>query len=374
MLSDRSSSEFIESDISEITSDFTDLEEIKSSGFNRIFKAKRYGKWFILKGLKPEYVHEQLYLELLKKEFDISVSMDHPGIVRTIGLENVGKVEDVKNVEEVENVKNVENVGNIGPCIVFEYIEGRTLKRYLSERHSRKERERIADAVIDAVSFIHKKQIAHRDLKPENIIVTNNGDNVKIIDFGLADTDAHAILKQPAGTEKYISPEQRTATDADCRNDIYSIGKILLDINAGLVYSRAAKRCLRDIEHRYQNASDLKHAIALNKQIVKIAIYLAVFIVAVFIIKFYTSSYKTERAIEAGKQRIDEITLPMKNFVDTVSVFDKASYEQSQQIYYARSTALDRIIDSLTENMDDNDRIVVKTALNDYYIETTPKF
>ena len=61
---------------------------------------------------------------------------------------------------------------------------------------------------MDALEYIHGKQTAHRDLKPSNIMITRNGQHVKLIDFGLSDTDDYAVYKQPAGTEGYISPEQ----------------------------------------------------------------------------------------------------------------------------------------------------------------------
>lgn len=57
-------------------------------------------------------------------------------------------------------------------------------------------------------------------------MVTANGGNAKILDFGLSDTDSYCILKHPAGTDKYISPEQLTESVPDCRNDIYSLGKL----------------------------------------------------------------------------------------------------------------------------------------------------
>ena len=55
-------------------------------------------------------------------------------------------------------------------------------------------------------------------------MITHNGNHVKLIDFGLSDTDDFAILKQPAGTPSYISPEQIVSQQADIRNDIFSIG------------------------------------------------------------------------------------------------------------------------------------------------------
>lgn len=70
-------------------------------------------------------------------------------------------------------------------------------------------------------------------MKPQNIMVTHNGHYLKIIDFGLADTDSHAILKQPASTLKYMAPEQAQHAVPDVRNDIYSLGVILQEMELG---------------------------------------------------------------------------------------------------------------------------------------------
>ena len=231
--SNQSSSDFILSDILDLDKSFTDFEEIPATGFNRLLKAKRYGKRFLLKGLKAEYASQTLYKELLRKEFEISINIDHPNIVRTINMEQIPK---------------------IGYCIIYEYIEGCTLNTYLNEEHTLNERRKITDELIEAISYMHRMQIVHRDLKPDNIMVTTNGHNLKLIDFGLADTDSHTVLKQPAGTERYISPEQRTMTTADCRNDLYSLGKIILEINPGFIYRHTARRCLVPIARRYKNA------------------------------------------------------------------------------------------------------------------------
>ena len=99
---------------------------------------------------------------------------------------------------------------------------------------------------------MHRQGIVHRDLKPENIMITHNGVNVKIIDFGLADNDSYAVFKNPAGTEQFIAPEQMNATVADSRNDIYSLGMVLATMNLGGVYDKVVKKCLAPINERYQ--------------------------------------------------------------------------------------------------------------------------
>ena len=74
----------ITSSFENISDVFTSYSEIPSNGFNRLFKAQRYGKWFVLKGLKQEFQHKELYRELLTKEFELGVRMDHPNIARII--------------------------------------------------------------------------------------------------------------------------------------------------------------------------------------------------------------------------------------------------------------------------------------------------
>ncbi|WP_220432121.1 protein kinase domain-containing protein, partial [Segatella copri] len=112
--------------------------------------------------------------------------------------------------------------------------------------------------LLDAVHYIHAKQIVHRDLKPSNIMITHNGNHVKLIDFGLSDTDDFTILKQPAGTPGYISPEQIVSQQADIRNDIFSIGCILEKILPSKPYTAIIKRCKTPIAQRYANVDELK--------------------------------------------------------------------------------------------------------------------
>ena len=73
---------------------FHNYVELSDKGYNRIFKAKRNGKWYILKGLRTDVADRSQYQDLLAKEFDLMSQFDHPNIVRTLFFENdavVGK-------------------------------------------------------------------------------------------------------------------------------------------------------------------------------------------------------------------------------------------------------------------------------------------
>ena len=263
---DSSTSGYLSDSFEGISRQFTDVTILRTSEVNIVAKAKRYGRWWLLKGLNKQVVNETAYIQRLRKELEVLMQLDHPFVVSTVGLEMV------------------EDLGN---CIVMEYVEGTTLKEWLREKHTYKDRKRIAIQLGEAVDYIHTKGIVHRDLKPENIIITKNGNNVKLTDFGLADSCSYAILKQPAGTPQYMSPEQMQTAVADVRNDIYSLGIVYSEMNLGYGFKHIIHRCLKPIELRYQNVSELRNAIRKQEKITAIFAWSAIVllvVVAAFII------------------------------------------------------------------------------------------
>lgn len=237
-------SEFFTDSFEGISREFTDIQPLCESGTSQLYRASRFGRLYVLKTLTPEALRQSMYREMLRKELEIMMQLQHPGIVQAIGLERVK---------------------DIGQCIVMEYIDGATLTEYIDgERRgtlSEEQRRHIVDDLISAVGYLHSKGIIHRDLKPENIMIAHNGLQVKVIDFGMADTDSHTTLKQPAGTLRYMAPEQTTAYTPDVRNDIYSLGLILQDLDLGKPYRPIVERCLRPIDQRYANINELRSAI-----------------------------------------------------------------------------------------------------------------
>lgn len=239
---DSSASGYISDSFEGISGAFTDNEPIYVGKVNFVCRAKRYGRWWALKGLREGAGEAER--QQLRKEFEILSGLTHPGVVGPIGLEDVDK---------------------LGACIVMEYVEGMTLTEWLASRPSKHRRRSVACQIMEAVRYVHSKNIVHRDLKPSNILVAHNGDAVKLIDFGLADTDSHTILKQSGGTRGYISPEQAEFAEPDVRNDIYSLGVILGKMKIG--YGRITRRCLRPIDKRYRNAADMLQAMKVRDRL-----------------------------------------------------------------------------------------------------------
>lgn len=246
-----------------------DIQIIHESpeSYSILSRATFDGKLVALKSLKPEYVGNPFYEGHLRKEYEIGRSLDHPNICPTLDFMNIS---------------------GLGNCIVTQWIDGesladllqslpdrslslskhtghRSFRRFdkLGDRSKGFSAKSLARKIIlelcDALEYLHRNQIIHRDLKPGNIMITRNGQNVKLIDFGLADSDWYAVLKNPAGTKDYISPEQMAGESVDCRTDIYSLGRIMQRIG---VYSRIAAVCAaKDRGKRYGSASEVRSAI-----------------------------------------------------------------------------------------------------------------
>lgn len=273
---DTSTSGIVLSNNEFVSAGFSEYAEIPCRGFNVLYKAKRQGRWFVLKGLKPEYASLTAYQNLLYKEYELTSQLNHQNIVSTISYEDNEK---------------------IGKCIVMEYVDGQTLSDFLAANPSRNLRLHIVHEILEALQYIHTKQIIHRDLKPSNILVSSNGNHIKIIDFGLADSDSHAILKQPAGSANYIAPEQlQEGVVLDCRSDLYSFGKILQEIFP-LCYRGIVKKCTAENrDKRYVSAKEIQQQIRLY--CVKRIAILPLIVVVMFSVWLFTQNSKKSSKAE----------------------------------------------------------------------------
>lgn len=220
---------------------FSSHIELPSKSYCRLCKVQRYGKWFVLKSLKAEYAADPVYNGLLDKEYQLMMQLNHPNVVRVYGME-----EDAV----------------MGRCIVMEWVDGQTLEELLQDNPPMGLRREICRQMLDALSYCHAQQIIHRDLKPSNILITRNGNNVKIIDFGLSDSDGFAVLKEPAYTKAYAAPEQLAGEELDCRTDLYAFGLILQRLFLKR-YERVVRKCLQPRrENRYSSAAEVTAALA----------------------------------------------------------------------------------------------------------------
>lgn len=246
MAEENISSDFIINGRTELRSPhFTDVTLVSKGKYSVVYRAKRNGRWWLLKGVNPECDSALLH-EMQEKEYELLLRAQQPGH---------------PSIPKLEGMEEIDEAGLKGTFIVMEWVEGKTLREYLTQESTRGERMQLTMQLIDALSYIHSLGIVHRDLKPENIIIAKQGQQVKVIDFGLADSDSFSVMKGPGGTKDYIAPEQKEAGPADVRNDIYSLGIIMKEMDLGKEEDDILERCTEHIDRRYHTMGELREAI-----------------------------------------------------------------------------------------------------------------
>ena len=229
---------------------FSEIVPIDKNGATSdCFKVRIYGKWHFLKRPKKEFKNHPLYIAAFEKEFDLGFTLDHPNIVRYL---NKGNDSD-------------------GIYILNEYVDGLTLNDFRGKYpHYFKKDEntrKMLSQLVSALAYLHRHQIVHLDIKPENILITNKGNNVKLIDLGLSYSDCYTEIT--GGTHTFGSPEQFGHSELiDERSDMYAVGKLILYLFTGQVdihsvrklptgLKELAKRCLQeDIQQRTITANE----------------------------------------------------------------------------------------------------------------------
>ena len=139
-------------------------------------------------------------------------------------------------------VAPVVDVGQVGDCFYLAMVklEGSTLDSLLKERRSLEIGEvlELAVQILKTLVAVHDNGIVHGDIKPANILVSETEFNrFTLLDFGLARSKRleRSIREQPAGTVRYLSPEQAGLLKRSIgpTSDLYSLGATLYEALAG---------------------------------------------------------------------------------------------------------------------------------------------
>lgn len=251
----------------------------------RLYLAEKAGKRLILKTSDGSAKG----LDLLKREYELSIGLSHPGLAYVFTYEEFSPV---------------------GPCLVQEFVDGETLAQWLSHKPGTKERRRVFSELLSVVGYLHQKGIIHNDLKPDNILITRSNGTVKLIDLGFSDNDSHT-RKALGGTPGYASPELLAGGAIDARSDIYSLGVILRDLFPHR-YACIVRRCLnRNPARRYPSAEALGCALDAWKLPVRIALGL---LFLALLAHLLTSTFMREReearqndALENAKAQVEAV-------------------------------------------------------------------
>jgi len=205
------------------------VSRLGAGGMGEVFLAhdSKLNRDVALKVLPRAYELDPDRLARFGREALALAALNHPHIAAIYGLE--------------------ESAGR--QALVLELVEGKTLAEIIAGSPlAVMDALKMAAQIADALQAAHEKGIVHRDLKPANIKVTPAG-IVKILDFGLAKTDAPDpaapdFRQSPTivdatrvgtvlGTAAYMSPEQARGRHVDRRTDVWAFGCVLFEMLSG---------------------------------------------------------------------------------------------------------------------------------------------
>lgn len=148
------------------------------------------GKRYAVKTIEKAMVARR---DHIRREIRLLRSLDHPNIISCVDC-----YEDEAYVHIVTE--------KYGSELFDEIVASTSAVGCLPERRA----ATIVKAILEAVQYLHRRDIVHRDIKPENVLFasTDKGASVKLIDFGLARTHGlrDGAMRTQVGTAYYMSP------------------------------------------------------------------------------------------------------------------------------------------------------------------------
>lgn len=193
--------------------------EIGMGGMAIVYKGKdkMLNRTVAIKVLRPEFKQDEEFIKRFDIEAKSAAGLNHQNIV---SIYDVGIHDGLR-------------------YIVMEYIDGITLKDYISKNGKIPWRKalKFSAQICSALTHAHAGKIIHRDIKPHNIMVTGDG-SLKVMDFGIARATSASTLtigSKVLGSAHYLSPEQARGGFTDERSDLYSLGVCMYEMVTGVL-------------------------------------------------------------------------------------------------------------------------------------------
>src|SRR4051812_44502471 len=174
-------------------------------------------RWVAIKVLHHTMEDDPVQLERFRREARTVARLSHPHVVTVIDA----------------------GADDGHPFIVFEHVDGDTLKALIKRNGPLPVVEAVAYAIEIGRGLMaaHSERLVHRDVKPQNVLIDPDG-RAKVTDFGISrslDSDGLTATGRVLGTTDYVAPEQALGEDVTEQSDVYSLGICLFEMLTGSV-------------------------------------------------------------------------------------------------------------------------------------------
>ncbi len=236
---------------------WTEIEHLPEwdEKFYHIYTAKKFGKWVMMKTLRPEFRDDPDMQAMIEKEFEVRYNLASPNIIM---------------------INDFDEVPGVGRAIITDDVYGDSLTKLIEKGEVDESiLTKVNTNLVDALDYIQQNHIVHHKITADRIIFTENVRNLKVIDVGFDQLD-------------HLSRQ-------DTEDDIKAFGEILqktLDACPPEVaqrHSRCRKVAQNAIAGQYADVQELKMALN-DRKASRFGLFIAAFLVIMIVLLAWLTS------------------------------------------------------------------------------------
>ena len=200
------------------------------------------GNKYELKSLLGSGTFGEVYLGInVNNDEEVAVKLDKSDIS---SLKNEARMYTL-----LKGIRGIPNIRSYGKQDDYYYLTmdrlGISIDKFILKLDGKEMMKQIflvAKQMISILENVHKMGIIHRDIKPDNILLRycknyqSVHNSIYLIDFGLSKMHTKLIMKtdeKMVGTGRFVSPNIHKGITAHCRDDMISLGYVLLYLFLG---------------------------------------------------------------------------------------------------------------------------------------------